>query len=205
MLTEDGYTRQHLENVTNILEGANAHVCNGIAQMRGLRNIEDPLTWKLVHDHGTFTADDAKKMGFVDYTPQLDPLEHLIDSTKNEAEKSQLKLGKDTDFHTFQATSAIELPQYISLLSKRKKMEERRWKIHAMLKDLAEKSTATSVVLQAMGFKRPFYNIDEVCTEAVSSVWRRLYYCILLVPLHRLTRCLLSHGRRTIRKKRLHR
>ena len=78
LLTEEGYTRHHKENVEGILKSANAHVCNGIAHMRGLRHLDDPLMWRLVHDHGTFTGEDAKKMGLIDYTPQLDPLEHLI-------------------------------------------------------------------------------------------------------------------------------
>lgn len=38
MLTEEGYTRPHMENVTAILEAANGHVCDGVAQMRNLRN-----------------------------------------------------------------------------------------------------------------------------------------------------------------------
>ena len=121
MLTEQGFTREHLENVTNILESANAHICDGIARMRGLSNFDDPLMWRLVHDHGTFTAEEAQKMGLVDFTPPLDPLQHLIDSAKNE--KEEQKLGKDTDYHTFQANSAIDLPQYLSLMTKRKKMK----------------------------------------------------------------------------------
>jgi len=163
MLTEEGYTRQHMENVTNILESANAHVCDGVAQMRGRRNFDDPLMWNLVHDYGTFTAQDAQKMGLIDYTPQLDPLEYLIDSTKSEEAKEEMKkkFGKDTDYHGFKANSTIELPQYMSLLTKRKKKEERQWKVHAMLKILAEKSTATSAVLQAFGYASPYYNIDE--------------------------------------------
>lgn len=172
MLTEGGYTKQHLENVTNILEAANAHVCDGISKMRGLTNFEDPLMWKLVHDHGTFTAEDAQKMGLVDFTPPLDPLQHLIDWGKSDEAEEEVhlnKLAKDTDFHSFKADSTIELPQYLSLLAKRKKVEERKWKLHAMLKDLAEKSTATSAVLQAFGFKNPFYNIDEVCRQEMNS------------------------------------
>lgn len=163
LLTEEGYTRQHKENVSNILESANAHVCDGIAQMRGLRNFDVPLMWRLVHDHGTFTAGDAQKMGLVDYTPQLDPLEHLIESTKSEEAKEEMKVkfGKDTDYHGFEANSSIELPQYLSLLVKRKRMEEREWKLHATLKNLAEKSSATSALLKAFGYQSPYYNIDE--------------------------------------------
>ncbi len=161
MLTEHGFTREHLENVTNILESANDHICDGIAKMRGLSNFEDdPLMWRLVHDHGTFTAKEAQKMGLVDFTPPLNPLQHLLDSANNE--KDEQKLGKHTDYRSFQANSAIDLPQYLSLMTKRKKISDRRWKLHYVLKSLAEKSSATSAVLQAMGFKSPYYNIDEV-------------------------------------------
>lgn len=184
MLTEGGYTKQHLENVTNILEAVNGHVCDGIAKMRGLSNFEDPLMWKLVHDHGTFTAKSAQKMGLVDFTPSIDPLQHLIDYAKNDNDDEQeikLKLAQDIDFHSFKADSAIQLPQYLSLLSKRKRMEERQWKVYSALKDLAEKSTATSAVLQVLGLKSPFYNIDEVrhdtmrtCIRIILFYWLRL-------------------------------
>ena len=152
-----------MENVTNILKSANAHVCDSIAQMRGLRNYDDPLMWRLVHDHGTFTAEDAQKMGLVDYMPQLDPLEQLVDSAKSEDAKEEMKKkwGEDTDVHSFKANSAIELPQYMSLLTKRKRIEQRQWKLHATLKDLAEKSSATRAVLKTLGLKSPYYNIDE--------------------------------------------
>ena len=71
------------------------------------------------------------------------------------------KLGKDTDYHGFEANSSIELPEYMSLLAKRRKMEERQWKLYATLKNLAEKSTASRAVLQAFGYASPYYNIDE--------------------------------------------
>lgn len=162
-LTEEGYTRQHMENVTNILETTNTFICDGIAQMRGMKNFDDPNMWKLVHNHGTFTAQDALKISLVDYTPQLDPLDQLIDSTKSDEAREEMKkkFGKDTDYHAFQANSAIELSDYLSLLSKKRRMEQRQYKVHNMLENLAEKSTATSALLQAIGYSSPNFNISE--------------------------------------------
>jgi hypothetical protein len=150
--------------------------------MRGLSNFDDPLMWRLVHDHGTFTAEGAHKIGLVDYMPPMDPLQHLIDSSKNG--KEEQKLGKDTDYHTFRASSTIELPQYLSLMAKRKKMEDRQWSFHATLKNLAEKSTATSAVLQALGLKRPFYNIAEVCPATIMIVSCYLFVGVLTLAVH---------------------
>lgn len=160
------YTREHKENVTNIIQSVNQHVCDGIAQMRGLRNFDDPSKWKLVHNHGTFTAEDAHKIGLIDYMPSLDPLDQLVDSTQSENDKEEMKKkwGKNTDMHNFHAKEKIELRDYLSLLEKRKQRQERNWKIRRTMKQLAEKSTATRAVLKAMGFEDPYYNIDTVRT-----------------------------------------
>lgn len=165
-LTEMNYTREHKENVTNILQSVNQHVCDGIAQMRGLRNFDDPSMWNLVHNHGTFTAEDAHKIGLIDYMPSLDPLDQLVDSTQSENVKEEMKKkwGKTTDMHNFHAKEKIELRDYLSLLEKRKQRQERSWKIRRTLKQLAEKSTATRAVLKVMGFEDPYYNIDKVRT-----------------------------------------
>jgi hypothetical protein len=158
------YTREHKENVANILQSVNQHACDGIAQMRGLRNFDDPAIWKLVHNYGTFTAEDAHRVGFIDYMPSLDPLEQLVDSTQSENDKEEMKKkwGKTTDMHNFHAKETIELHDYLTLLRKRKQYQERSWKIHRTLKHLAEKSTATRVALNVMGYEAPYYNIDKV-------------------------------------------
>jgi hypothetical protein len=152
--------------VTNIIQSVNQHVCDGIAQMRGLRNFDDPSKWKLVHNHGTFTAEDAHKIGLIDYIPSLDPLDQLVDSTQSENDKEEMKKkwGKNTDMYNFHAKEKIELRDYLSLLEKRKQRQERNWKIRRTMKQLAEKSTATRAVLKAMGFEDPYYNIDTVRT-----------------------------------------
>ena len=85
------YTREHKENETSIIQSINQHECDGIAQMRGLRNFDNPSMWNLVRNHGTFTAEDAHKIGLIDYMPCLDPLDQLVDSTQSENDKEEMR------------------------------------------------------------------------------------------------------------------
>ena len=133
--------------------------------MRGLSHLDDdPVTWQTIQDHGSFTAADAHEMGLIDYMPPLDPLDQLVDSTKSDDAKENMtkKWGKNTDMHNFTATEAVSLAEYTSLLAKRKFLKDRSWRFYAVLKDLAEKSTATRACLKAFGYESPFFNIDEV-------------------------------------------
>jgi ClpP class serine protease len=161
-LTEQSYTREHMENVSNIVNETNRHLCDGISFMRGISN--DPKVWALIQNHGTFTALDAQKLGLIDYMPVLDPLDQLVASNKNDSSKEEMKSkwGKNTDMHHFLAKEKMELRDYMTLLEKRKKRRDRSWKIHSALTQLTEKSTATRAVLSALGYEAPYYNIDKV-------------------------------------------
>lgn len=97
--TERSYTKEHKENVSNILLQINQHVCNGIYASRKLQGFEFSNFWKMVNNAGSFPGSVAEKIGFVDYLPRLDPLDQLVLSNKSETQKDEMKQkwGKETD------------------------------------------------------------------------------------------------------------
>jgi hypothetical protein len=148
--TERGYSREHKENVTNIVNAINSLIYDRIVQSRSLQAM-DGSVWKQVQGHGTFTATQARTLGLIDYTPQLDPLDDLVNSNKNDETKEEMmeKYGKDADIHHFAAKEQISLGKYKALLDKRKMYQDRTLKAHALAKKLADKSTATEWLLSA--------------------------------------------------------
>lgn len=136
-LTENGYSKDHKKNVKNIVDSINQQVNDRIAEMRGLKQFDDHM-WKVLHSHGTLSADDAKRLDLVDEVVSVNPVQ---------AGRSETKL--------------VSFGDYKKLLAKRKKIDDRSWKIHSWLKHLAEKSIATEYTLAGLGIRGPHYNIAE--------------------------------------------
>jgi hypothetical protein len=164
--TERSFTKEHKENVSNVLLQINQHVCNGIYASRSLQGFEFSNFWQMVHKAGTFPGSVAQQIGFVDYLPRLDPLDQLVLSNKSEKEKEEMKQkwGKETDMDHFTAEEAISITQYAKKVSKKKAQETKDWTIHKYLKEQAQKSPAIKTCMSAMGYQAPRFNIAEVCS-----------------------------------------
>jgi hypothetical protein len=164
--TERSFTKEHKENVSNILLQINQHVCTGIYASRRLQGFEFSNFWTMVHNAGTFPGSVAEQIGFVDYLPRLDPLDQLVLSNKSEKEKKEMKQkwGKETDMDHFTAEEAISITQYAKKVSKKKAQESKDWTIHKNLKEQAQKRPALKTFMSAMGYQAPRFNIAEVCT-----------------------------------------
>jgi hypothetical protein len=170
--TERSYTKEHKENVSNILLQINQHVCNGIYASRRLQGFEFSNFWKMVHNAGTFPGSVAEQIGFVDYLPRLDPLDQLVLSNKSEKQKKEMKQkwGKETDLDHFTAEEAISITQYAKKVSKKKAKESKDWTIHKYLKEQAQKSPVMKTFMSAVGYQAPRFNISEVCAYMEESL-----------------------------------
>ncbi|CAB9522018.1 Putative signal peptide peptidase SppA [Seminavis robusta] len=94
-LTESGLTRAHRQNIETYLFAMNQGRCHDIAAarrktlqamtMKGA-DLQNDLTmmWKLVQNGGSFTAQNALQMGFVDYITDRSPLDALLEYNKKE-------------------------------------------------------------------------------------------------------------------------
>jgi hypothetical protein len=175
--THASYSTEHKENVQNILVNINNHVCHGIytARNASLKNFEFSNFWKMVHRAGSFPADMAQKIGFVDYLPKLDPLNDLVSSNDEKGNKDkdttsttskedmEKKWGKDTDMHQFQANATISIDDYARRKKQEKDKEARQWKYYQMLRGMAKSTVGMSQLLLLMGYAAPYYNIPKVC------------------------------------------
>jgi protease-4 len=170
-MTENTYTREHEENVKNIVESIDQQVREKIIQAR-MPALNDTI-WSMVREQGTLTANHAREIGFIDYLPTLNPLTGLLYANESEKAKTEMKekWGKETDFENFTAVDSVTLTDYNSLLAKRKKLEERKWSIYRYLKHLSEKSTATKFLLSIAGYKAPYFNFakDDFVKEKATT------------------------------------
>jgi hypothetical protein len=179
-VTHASYSTEHKENVQNILVNINNHVCHGIytARNASLKNFEFSNFWEMVHRAGSFPADMAQKIGFVDYLPKLDPLNDLVasngkkdnkdkdattPSTSTSKEDMEKKWGKDTDMHQFQANATISIDDYARRKKQEKDKDARQWKYYQMLQGMAKSTVGMSQLLSLMGYAAPYYNIPKVC------------------------------------------
>jgi len=161
-LTETGYTKEHMQNTKSMVTSINDHSCMEIVRSRSLPATFDEHMWKAINKYGTLTAQNAQELGLVDSSPPINPLNALLKGNKGETEMAAVKKwSNELDFDNFHAKESISLTTYAQLLSRRKKAEERKWKVHSMMSYLSEKSTATQHILSALGYKPPFYNISQ--------------------------------------------
>lgn len=163
MYTETGFTREHRHNVQNMVEHIDRNKRNAIVDDRNTKGF-NPIVWKMIRKHGSFTGPQALKLGLVDHLPSLCPLDALLESNATQDSKAAMmnKLGNDTDVSKFNATDQISLTDYASLLEKRESLEKRKWKIHSVLKRFSESSAALKFALGCIGLHAPFFNFQEV-------------------------------------------
>lgn len=164
--TETGFTKEHKKNIETYLFALDNFMCGDIASARqGLRL--SPDMWKLIQNSGSFGANTAKKMGFVDYTPVRTPLDALLASRKAKAKTGDLQELKaawsdKTDFENFRAQECVTLSAYRKIVDKRRKLEQSKWHAYTRLKSAAEKHSIIRNALAAVGYKEPFFNFAEV-------------------------------------------
>jgi hypothetical protein len=161
--THSSFSKEHKENVANILKTINQHVCEGIYTGRNLslKQFEFSNFWKMVHRAGSFPADMAQRIGFIDYLPRKDPLELLLLSS-NLSDKDKELMGTETPLHSFHAEAKISIADY----AQQKKVEggnqARQWKRYHGLQGLAANSVVMKTLMGVMGYAAPYYNIPEV-------------------------------------------
>lgn len=132
---------------------------------RGLQFTAD--MWKLIQNSGTFTSSSARKMGFVDYTPERSPLDALLASNQKETkdedrEALKVKWGSKTDLESFSADEQVSLSDYHNIVSKRKILEAYQWRAFSRLKEAAGRHSSVSSMLGLVGYSAPRFNVSEV-------------------------------------------
>jgi hypothetical protein len=163
MFTENGYTREHRQNLQNLVDQIDRNKRDAIEDNRNTKGF-NPMVWKMIRKHGSFTGRQAANLGLVDHLPKLSPLGALLESNKGKTSKERMmdKLGNETDVSKFNASEQISLTEYASLLEKRKNVQRLKWKIHRRLKTLSESSSILAGTIGLFGYHAPLYNIPEV-------------------------------------------
>lgn len=103
MFTHSGFTREHRENVTNIVQSTDKHISQQISTSRDQPN----MSWEQLRRFGSFTAPQARELGLIDETKEVMPASFP---------------GID---------EVIPLSQYQAMASKRDKVETKRkhWRL----------------------------------------------------------------------------
>ena len=152
MFTESGFTREHRQNIRSLVDQLDHNKRNAIVDDRHT-NEYDPMVWKLIRKHGSFTGPQALELRLLDELPPLSP---LSSSTYSEAS------SKQPGMPDFNLNNVISIREYAKILSKRRKQEKIRWRIHRILRRLAESSSAFEATIGLLGFCAPNYNISKV-------------------------------------------
>ncbi len=102
MFTHSYYSKEHYENTAGYLLPIHQHVRRAIYDSRRLQqygyNFEK--FWRMIENAGSFPADVAHEIGFVDHLPLKDPLDKLVKNNKQPkavAKESAVKTNVDTD------------------------------------------------------------------------------------------------------------
>jgi protease-4 len=132
--THANYSKEHKQNVANLVTQINQKVCESIYISRNLsENYSDYASfWDMVHSAGSFPAEIAHKIGFVDGVLPLDPLDAVIASSKKKTQKEDTTendytmvkkwAGKSANMDGFTADATISIQDY----AKEKQIEKLR-------------------------------------------------------------------------------
>mmetsp|Transcript_22047 Transcript_22047/g.31996 ORF Transcript_22047/g.31996 Transcript_22047/m.31996 type:complete len:782 (-) Transcript_22047:600-2945(-) len=156
----------------------------------GTIKMSDRKIWDNLRDYGTLTGDNAIEIGLIDELSLIDPLDSLLidakEKNKRKIRKKSRKrrkngngIGGDSsststsnsitdddnsekdELNHFRAEKKISLLEYSSLLKKKSKVEETKWKIRETMDTLSRKSSMTETVFGILGYSAPNFNVDE--------------------------------------------
>ena len=84
MFTHYNYTKEHYENTVGILMPLHQHIRKSIYKSRKLQQYgyDFDKFWTQIENAGSFPADVAQSVGFVDYLPLKNPLDKLVKNNK---------------------------------------------------------------------------------------------------------------------------
>lgn len=120
--THKGYTHEHRHNVQNMVDQIDLNKRDGIVEGRDTKGF-DPMVWKMIRKHGSFTGEQALKLGLVDHLPKLCPLGDLLKSNFDDNKAAMIaKWGDDTDMKKFNARGQVSFQQYLSFLATHKRV-----------------------------------------------------------------------------------
>lgn len=162
MWTEDGYTKEHLENTQSIVQSINNSICEAIVQSRSLSNTFNSSIWKALYDYGTMTAENALEIKLVDFLPNINPLIDLLDMAKDKehSDKLRQKWGDKLDLDNFKGQETLSMEDFSKILKKRRSSEKRRQAMHSLLEKVTSKSSATETLLSIFGWETPLLNLN---------------------------------------------
>ena len=98
MFTHNNFTREHYENTTGILLPIHQHIRKAIYKSRKLEQYgyDFDKFWSMIENAGSFPADVAKDIGFVDYLPLNNPLDKLVKNNKQPNNVATKNIDSDT-------------------------------------------------------------------------------------------------------------
>lgn len=185
--THSYYTKEHGQNVANILQQINSHICHGIYFSRqNLKNYEYTPFWKMVSEAGSFPAEMAQKIGFVDFLPKLNPLDDLLEHNKATTEASDAnettteatddddaailvkKWDGATDLQGFPAHRQISITDYARELKEKKAKEARNGAFFTQVKEMPE---AVQYIFGQLGFAPSSADIQDGVSRCIRRWW----------------------------------
>jgi hypothetical protein len=179
--THSSFSKEHKENVANILQTINQHVCEGIytARNSSLKQFEFSNFWKMVHRAGSFPADMAQRIGFIDHLFSKDPLESLLLTYNACSDKEKESHRKETRLDNFRAEAEISITDYAQQKKEEGEAQSRQWKRYQRLQEVAANSVVLQTLMGVVGYAAPYYNIPEVSLGSLEGS----FLCFLVFSL----------------------
>jgi len=107
IFTHSNYSKEHYENTAGVLLPVHKHVCKAIYASRHKQlkqyGYDFDRFWSMIENAGSFPADVAHQIGFVDHLPLKNPLDNLVKN--NEQHNKVLNEGTDKLDHVTDTSS----------------------------------------------------------------------------------------------------
>jgi len=157
--TESDYTREHGMSVRSLVDQLDAYERESIVNGRGAKGF-DSMVWKMIRKHGTFTGQQAMKLGLLDHLPKVDPLDKLLAFNNSNKEKEskttaemKKKIGNETDIAAFHASEKISFEKYRAQMKEQKRIKKRERRFISLLQKYSDRSSVFESLVNSLGYK----------------------------------------------------
>jgi hypothetical protein len=144
-----------------LLNSMNRSISSAITFSRRLSTSSSAM-WQALYHFGTLSALNAQEIGLVDFLPNINPLDEMVQLNRVEDKEGPKRWLYGMDLDHFQADEVITLGSYRKLLRSRKDRYERRVRIFQWLSYLSAKSSAMESFLSSLGYTFPNFNLSMV-------------------------------------------
>ena len=99
VFTHSNYSKEHYENTAGILLPIHQHIRKAIYESRQLQQYgyDFDKFWNMIENAGSFPADVAHEIGFVDYLPLKNPLDKLVRNNNKQPKIADASSSSSSD------------------------------------------------------------------------------------------------------------